>query len=73
MPTIPAAVISNVVAFFTSVYCLRELVIRLGPAHRISQTMRKILFFKFSFEIKKKIEMNLVDASIVGIIAVSLR
>lgn len=48
MPIIPAAVISNVVAFFTSVYCLRQLVIRLGPAHKISQTMRNILFFSNS-------------------------
>ena len=54
MPIIPALIISNVVAFFTSVYCLRELVFRLGPAHRISKTMRKILFFSNSHAKSKK-------------------
>ena len=58
MPIIPALIISNVVAFFTSVYCLRELVFRLGPAHRIRKTMRKILFFQILIQNQKKIEMN---------------
>jgi enterobacterial common antigen flippase len=42
LPIIPATGIGTVVSLFTSFYCLRELLKRLGPDHRIGRIVKKI-------------------------------